>query len=174
MNSKSAKEILRERAKAMAGKPAQKKQADGIFLEVLAFHLAHETYGIEAGYIREVLPVQEITPLPFTPPFILGLVNIRGQILSVTDLRKFFDLPDKGLTDMNRVIIVRFSDMEIGILADLIIGMRSVKHADLQPPPATFTGIRGVYIKGIAKERLAILDMEKILSDRKLTVHEEI
>jgi len=174
MNSKSAKEILRDRAKALAGKPAQKKQADGTILEVLAFHLAHETYGIEAVYIREVLPVQEITPLPFTPPFILGIVNVRGQILSVTDIRKFFDLPDRGLTDMNRVILVHFNEMEIGILADAIIGMQSVHPAALQAPLSTFTGIRAYCIKGITKDRLVILDMEKILSDRKLTVQEEI
>ena len=140
----------------------------------MEFLLAYEKYGIESSYVREVYPMKELTPLPCTPPFILGIINVRGQIISVIDIKKFFDLPDKGLTDLNKVIIVTDGKMEFGILADVIPGVRSVALSELQPSLPTLTGVRAEYLKGVTEERFIILDVEKILSDEKIIVHEEV
>ncbi len=168
---KEKRRILKERAKALAREP-EPETAAGESLEVVEFILAYERYGIESYYVREAYPLTEITPVPCTPPFVLGIINVRGQILSVVDLKKFFDLPEKGLTNLNKVIIVHNENMEFGILADVILGVRSIPLNKIQPSLPTLTGIRADYLKGVTKERLVVLDMAKILSDKKIIVHE--
>jgi purine-binding chemotaxis protein CheW len=122
--------------------------------------------------VREIYPLKEFTPIPCTPPFVLGIVNVRGQILSVIDIKKFFDLPEKGLADLNAVIILHSESMEFGILADVIMGVRNIVASELQTSLPTLTGIREEYLKGITKEQTAILDAEKLLSDKSIVVHE--
>ena len=165
--------ILKARAKTLAREPKEEKVAEQ-YLEVLEFLLAYEKYGIESSYVREIYPLKELTPLPCTPPFVLGLINVRGQILSVIDIKKFFDLPDKGLTDLNKVIILQTDKMELGILADAILGVRSIPLQEIQTSLPTLTGIRADYLRGVTKEPLVVLDGEKILSDKKIIVHEEV
>jgi purine-binding chemotaxis protein CheW len=117
--------------------------------------------------------LKELVPLPGTPPFVLGVTSVRGQILSVIDLKKFFELPDKGLTDLNKVIVVRADVMEFGILADAILGTRSIPLAEIQPSLATLTGIRSDYLRGVTKDRLVVLDAARIVSDQRIIVREE-
>jgi len=165
--------ILRSRSKRLA-QEQDKRGADTSYIEVLEFLLAHETYAIETMFVREVYPMTELTPLPCTPAFVLGLINVRGQILTVVDMKKFFDLPERGITNLNKVIVVRKDAMELGILADEIIGIRSLSVNELQPPLSTMTGIHAEYLKGVTGERLIVLDMERFLTDGKLIVREEI
>jgi purine-binding chemotaxis protein CheW len=165
--------ILQSRAKRLS-QEIERKGTDEEYFEILEFLLAHETYAIETPFIREVYPMTELTPLPCTPAFVFGLINVRGQILTVMDMKKFFDLPEKGITNLNKVIVVRKDAMELGILADEIIGIRIIPVNDLQPPLLTMTGIHAEYLKGVTGERLIVLDMERFLTDRKLIVQEEI
>lgn len=171
--SEEKKRILKARAKALALEPEDGGAIEA-YLEVVEFMLAYENYAIESTYVREVWPLKELTPLPCTPPFVLGIVNVRGQILSVIDMKKFFDLPEKGLTNQNKIIIVHTDEMEFGILADVILGTRSVPLKEIQQSLPTLTGIRSEYLRGVTGERLVILDAAKILSDRKIIVHEEV
>ena len=99
---------------------------------------------------------------------------MRGQILSIIDLKKFFDLPEKGLTDLNKVIVVQREGMAFGILADVILGVRRIAPQDLQPSLPTLTGIRAEYLRGVTKERLVVLDVGKILLDKNIVVQEEV
>ncbi|MBI5407989.1 MAG: chemotaxis protein CheW [Nitrospirae bacterium] len=142
-------------------------------LNVVEFLLSYETYGLESVYIGEIYPLEEYTPVPCTPPFVLGIINVRGKILSVIDIRKFFELPEKGLTGLNQVIILRSDKMEFGILADSITGVRRIPAREVQPSLPTLTGLRADYLKGVTKEGLVILDADKILSDPGIIVHEE-
>lgn len=170
------KEILRARAKALAredgdaeGDAAREEQ-----LQVIEFLLAYERYGIESSFIREVYPLRDYTPIPCTPPFVLGMINVRGQILSVLDIKRFFDLPQKGLTDLNKVLLVRAGDMELGILADAVLEVRSLPLRTIQPAPATLTGIRAEYLRGVTADRLIVLDIAALLSDSRIIVDEEV
>lgn len=165
--------VLRARAIRLAQEPERKAEAEECF-EALAFLLAHETYAIETRFIREVCPLTELTPLPCTPGYISGIINIRGQILTVIDMKKFFDLPEKGITNLNKLIVVREENLELGILADEIIGIRNIPEKELSPPLPTMTGSHAGYLKGITGEGFILLDMERLLSDRQLIVHEEI
>ena len=166
------KAILRKRAKILARQPLQEKT--GGALDVLEFLLTYETYAIEMRWVAETYPLKDLTPLPCTPPFVAGIINVRGRILSVIDIRKFFDLPEKGLTDLNKVIIVRDDTMEFGILADELLGTRTIPLSEVQPPLPTLTGIREEYLKGVTRKRTAILDGARLLSDKNLIVNEEV
>jgi purine-binding chemotaxis protein CheW len=165
--------VLRRRASVLARKVEQDQDA-GAGLDILEFLLTYETYAIEMRWVAETYPLKELTPLPCTPPFVAGIINVRGRILSVIDIRKFFDLPEKGLTNLNKVIIMHHGEMEFGILVDEILGTRTIPLADVQPPLPTLTGIREEYLKGVTRERTAILDGARLLSDRNLVVHEEM
>lgn len=99
------KRILKMRAKELAHE-AEEKETDEKYIEVVEFLLSHEKYGIETSYVREIYPLKEFMPLPCTPPFVFGIINVRGQILSVIDIKRFFELPEKGLSDLNKVIIL--------------------------------------------------------------------
>ncbi|MBI4523302.1 MAG: purine-binding chemotaxis protein CheW [Deltaproteobacteria bacterium] len=167
------KKILQARAKELAREPEERKGAED-FLEIVEFVLATEQYGVESFYVREIYPLKELTPVPCTPPFVLGIINVRGQILSVMDIKKFFDLPENGLTDLNKVIILRADKMEFGILADMVLGVRSIPTREIQPALPTLTGIREDYLKGVTRARTVILDARKVLSDKKIVVHEEV
>src|SRR3990170_7439035 len=126
------KKILKARAKALAQEPKGKEVAQEN-IEVVEFLLAYEKYGIETSYVREVYPLKELTPLPCTPPFVLGIVNVRGRILPVLDLKMFFDLPAEGLTDLHRVILLEGDDLVLGLLADATVGVRTIPADALQP-----------------------------------------
>jgi purine-binding chemotaxis protein CheW len=143
-------------------------------LEIVEFSLAYERYGIESVYVREVYPMKEFTVVPCTPPFVLGIINVRGQVMSVVDIRRFFELPIKGLTDLNRVVIVQSNRMEMGILADRIVGVRPVPLSSIQSTLPTLTGVRNDYLRGVTNDRSVILDVEKMLNDRRFYVNEEV
>jgi len=167
------KDILKARARMLAREPLP-AATESERLELLEFSLAHETYGVEMVYVRETRPLRDITPVPCTPPFVLGLINVRGRIISVIDIKSFFNLPEKGLTDLNKVIILHDGEMEFGILADSVLGVRTIPLAELQPSLPTLSGVREVYLKGVTNKRTVVLDGKKLLSDRKIIVHEEI
>jgi purine-binding chemotaxis protein CheW len=168
----SAEVLLRERAAALARPPPA--PTTGTTLEVLEFRLATERYALESRYVENVYPLRDLTPLPCTPAFILGVVNIHGRILPVIDLKKFFGLPEHGLTDLHRVILISGNDLQFGLLADVIVAVRSIPAESLQPSLPTLTGIRGDYLKGIGDGRLVVLDLQRILADPRIIVHEEI
>jgi len=168
-----AERILRARAHTLARAP-RPAPAAGTTLELLEFRLGSERYALETRHVQDVHPLRELTPLPGTPPFVLGIVNVRGRILPVLDLKKFFDLPERGLTDLHRIILVRGNGLELGLLADVIVGVRSVAADDLQPSLPTLSGIGADYLKGVSVERLVVLDLDRILSDPKIIVHEEV
>lgn len=167
------REILRARAQKLALEPPAATAA-GAEIEILEFVLAQEHYALETAWVREVYPLKELTPLPCTPSFVLGIANVRGRIMSVIDIKKFFDLPEKGLTDLNRVIILQDGTMEFGVLADQIIGARWLPLAALQSSLPTLTGIRSDYLKGVTVQRLVVLDAKKLLGDRAIVVDQEV
>ncbi len=165
-------QILRARARALARTQETVPDA-GAMLDVLEFHLAKERYAVENRYVREVCTLKELTPLPCTPPFVRGIVNVRGRILPVLDLKKFFDLPEQGLTDLHRIILVRGHGLELGLLADGVVSVRALPAASLQSSLPTLTGIRSDYLKGVTVDRLVVLDLGRILADPKIIVHDE-
>jgi purine-binding chemotaxis protein CheW len=166
--------ILHARARLLATDARTETASLHSLLEIVEFALGSERYGIESSHIREILLLNDFTPLPCTPAFVLGLVNVRGQILSIINIKKLFDLPEKSLTDLNKVLIIHADHMELGILADAILGVRSIVQEELDPALPTMTGIRAEYLKGITKDSLVVLDVKKFLADEKILVNEMV
>jgi purine-binding chemotaxis protein CheW len=169
---RSPSEVLHERARHYAAIP-RAADAAGPSITVVEFGLAHERYALEMSYVCEIYPLDQLTPVPCTPAFLRGIINVRGRIVAVVDLKTFFELPDKGIADLHRVIIVQHGDVELGLLADYVAGTRAVPLQALQPALPTLTGIRAEYLKGITAERLVVLDAARILLDPKLIVDDE-
>jgi purine-binding chemotaxis protein CheW len=167
------KRLLHTRAQALAAELAVEEGA-AESIEAVEFELASEHYALAISQVREVSLLKELTPVPCTPPFVLGLINLRGEICTVIDLKKFFDLPDRGITELNKIIIVQHDDMQLGILADAIRGVRRIRLQDMQPALPTLTGIRADYLRGVTSDRLVVLDAARILSDERIFVEEEV
>jgi purine-binding chemotaxis protein CheW len=167
------KRILKARAREVAQEIGEKSTSEET-IDVVELLLAQEAYGIESTYVREVYPLKELTRLPDTPTFVLGIINVRGQIVSVVDLRRFFDLPETEIGENSKVVIIRSDEIEFGILADAVTDVRSIALEEIRPPLPTLTGGRAEYLRGVTNERLAVLDAEKILSDSKMIVHEKV
>lgn len=167
-----ADRILRERARQLARpfKPA----TDTDSIEILEFGLASERYAVEARHVHDVQPLRELAPLPCTPSFLRGLVNVRGRLVPVIDLKRFFGLPEQGITDLHRVILLRTQDLEVGLLADTVEGVWLLDAQHIQSSLPTLTGIRQEFLRGVTAERLVVLDAAAILADPRIIVDEEV
>jgi purine-binding chemotaxis protein CheW len=172
MTPDQKKNVLKTRARLLALEPEQVVETEAA-LEVVEFRLAQERYGIESSYIREVYPLKEVTPVPCTPPFVVGIINLRGQILSVIDLKKFFNLPDQAVAS-HKVIVAHTPEMELGILVDVVLGVRTIPASQIQPSLFTSNGITETYLRGVTSERLIILEAARILADPRLIIYETV
>lgn len=170
---KERRRIFKERARALA-KEQKRQEADSEVITLVEFMISRERYGIELYHVREVYPLNDLTPLPGVPSFVSGIINFRGKVISVIDLRKFFDLPEKGLTNLARVIILHNEEMEFGLLADEILGVKSISPATLQATLPTLTKVRSEYLKGVSCNGLVVLDGAKLFADKKLIIHEKV
>lgn len=163
------KSILRQRAAALA-RPLEASQPASARVETLEFRLGSERFAVETPFVREVYPLKDVTPLPGTPDFILGAVNVRGQVVTVNDLGRWFELPARAPAAQSKVIILRDGEMECGVLADEVIGMRAIAREDLEATLPTLTGIRAEYLKGVTRDRTVLLDAGKVLASPKLII----
>ena len=164
---------LKNRAIAMAQEPEQKVTSSAS-INIIAFALGSENYCIESAFVREVYPLKDFTPLPGVSSYIFGIINVRGQILPVVDLKKFFNLPERGLGELNKVIILCDDQMEFGILADMVHGTQEIELEDIRNVPSTVTGIGEEYLKGVTKERLIVLNAKRLLSDKSIVVNDGV
>lgn len=164
--------VLKKRAKALAVEKTE-ELARNEYIDIVKFSLASEIYGIEKRYIREVHSLIDFTVLPGVPPFVLGIINVRGQIISVIDLKKFFNLPEKGIGELNKVIIINNERIEFGILADIVHGSFSIAIHDIQTIPDPSSGIGAGYLRGVTNDHSIILDAETILADKGIVIHQK-
>jgi purine-binding chemotaxis protein CheW len=143
-------------------------------LKVLEFKLASERYIIDSNFVTEVIPLKELTPLPCTPEFILGIINVSGRILAVINIKKFLNLPEKGTTNLNRIILLKYQDIELGIFVDEIIGSTHIYPDKLQASITTFKGTQNEYLAGITEDRLILLNIKKILTSEMIIINDEV
>jgi purine-binding chemotaxis protein CheW len=154
---------LRQRAEQYAAPPPESKIADDA-LNVLALELGSERYGVDVMLVRGVRSLTKIARVPGLPSFYRGVVNVRGQILTVLDLRSFFDIPANGDSAPEELVIVRSNDMEIGLLANLVNGVMSVPREAVVPAD----NIR--YALGVTSDKLVLLNIEQMFEDDRLMV----
>jgi purine-binding chemotaxis protein CheW len=163
---------LKERAKFLA-REVKDESAGKEYVEIIEFRLGSETYAFETEFVREVYLLNNFTPLPGLPDFILGIINVRGQILSIVDLKKMFDLPaSRGLGELNKIIIIQNEKMEFGILADVVLGTHSIPKGSVQESYTGMPGINSGYLKGVTDDHLIILNAKNILEDEKILINQ--
>jgi len=132
----------------------------------LTFHLAGEDYGIEIRYVIEIIGIQNITDVPDMPAFIRGVINLRGKVIPVMDVRARFELPDKEYDDRTCIIVVNIDGTEVGLVVDEVSEVADIPAANVEPPPKTGKSAGGQYIQGMGKIGKAVkilLDVHKLL-----------
>lgn len=167
--AETRKRLLRQRAEQLARR--QEVQAAEAQLEVVVFELGREPYALEMHHVREVVPLKDLAPVPFTPAFVLGVTSVRGEIVPVIDLRHLFGMPERGLRNVTRAVIVRDGVLELGVLADVVLGLRTVPAAAIGAPPPGFTGIQAGLLRGVSPDGLIVLDAAAVLAECAALVH---
>jgi purine-binding chemotaxis protein CheW len=136
-------------------------------LQMINFTVGGDEYAVEIQKVREVINFREITQLPKAPSFVKGIINLRGEVIPVIDLREKFGLSHEEYSAMTNVVIVEIGRKAVGVVVDSVRHVIRVAASDLAPSPPFIGGLSGKYVNGVAKlgERLiVVLDMEKILS----------
>jgi len=144
----------------------------GEVMPVVVFSLANETYGIATASVKQVQPLRDVTPVPCTPDFVVGVINLCGSIFSVIDIRSFFNVPKQAISELTKVILVNAGDLDVGILADDVSGATSIPVADILPPLAAFSALKEEYVQGVTPNRLIILNLQALLRDERIIVHQ--
>jgi purine-binding chemotaxis protein CheW len=140
-------------------------------IRVLAFSLGGENYCAEIHQIRSVVRIESITRIPGAPDFVIGVTNLRGQILPVIDIRSFFGLAQRKRTEKNRVIVSDVTGSAIGIMADEVKQAMEIEEAAIQPPLATVSEKLAAYTKGqvqVGSDILIMLDLDKALRSEEI------
>ncbi|TMV52053.1 chemotaxis protein CheW [Paenibacillus mesophilus] len=146
-------------------------------LKVIVFSLAHEQYGVEVEKVRTIERMQPLTRVPKTPAFVKGVINLRGVVVPVIDLRGRFGLPEAEYTDNSRIIIVAVKDMEVGMIVDSANDVVDVDSDAIEQPPEIVGGIRAKYLRGLAKlsdgRLLVLLNLEEVLNKSEIVQLEQ-
>ena len=162
----------RARSLAMAVSPG----VDEAGRDVISFLIGQQAFAVEAACVREVSALNDFTPLPCAAAFVSGIINVHGRIVAVIDLRKFLQLPESGLSDLNKVVILEEGDMEFGVLADRILGAERLRAADIvvdNGQEAVAPAPRRAFVRGLVHGRLLVLDAKALFSDARLLIDEE-
>ncbi len=165
----SDKRILEERARTHATK-SKSAISESDMLPAVAFVLHPEIYAIEYIYVKEVLTMKNLTPLPGTPAFVMGIVNYRGAVVSAVNLKKLFGLREMGLTEFNKLLIISDDVMTMGIVADAIHGTQLINSGTLSSPPATISETAREFFRGVSPDGRILLDAGRMLGSPKMIV----
>ena len=142
-------------------------------LQLVGFRIGKETFGVPIGLVHEIVRVPEITAVPDAPEYLEGVINLRGKIVSVMDLRKRFGEKQVGLKKHNRILVVEHSGRLAGLIVDSASEVLKIPADDVEPPPAVFQegGLNCVTGLGKVRGRLVVLlDMSKLLAPGSLQV----
>lgn len=135
-------------------------------MKVIVFQLENEEYGIPVQQVRSIEKVQHITRVPGTAPFIKGVINLRGVITPILDLRIRLGLAELGVNESTRIIIVSNEDMDVGFIVDAANDVLDLGEDTIEPAPDVVGSVQAEYIKGVAKleKRLIVMiDLEEVL-----------
>lgn len=136
-------------------------------IKVIVFQLKDEEFGVDVNQVRSIERMQHITRVPRTFPFVKGVINLRGVVYPIINLRSRFDIEEEEYTDSTRIIIVAVEDMEVGLIVDSANDVIDIPVSSIEPPPEVVGGIEVEYIRGVVKleNRLFILlELEQVLS----------
>ncbi|WP_406042078.1 chemotaxis protein CheW [Succinimonas sp.] len=146
---------------------SQVKAKNGELTRWVTFHLDKEVYGINVMQVQEVLRYSEIAPVPGSPDYVLGIINLRGNVVTVIDTRMRFGIEPMEVTDSSRIVIIEAGGQVVGILVDSVAEVVDLSVDDIDPAPNIGTEESAQFIKGVAnlgQELLIIIDLNKLLT----------
>ncbi len=168
-SAEAAHAIMEARARALArARPQAEAPAD--LLELLVFGLGRERYAVETRFVREVTRLLDFTRVPGAPDPILGITALRGEMLALVDLRRFFSIAEHDLTDLSRLIVLGQAASELGIVVDSADTVERLPLARVLAPPELAGGIGRGYLRGVTADALIIIDAGALLADTRLVV----
>ncbi len=136
-------------------------------MQLVVFDLASEFYGVDIGAVREIIRMQTVTRVPGAPPYVEGIINLRGQVIPVVDLRKRLELTVGEQTNESRIVWVTINEQDVGVIVDAVTEVLRIPLSSIEPPSSMVSSVDSDYLRGIAKleSRLIILlDMSKVLA----------
>ncbi|MDK2836469.1 MAG: purine-binding chemotaxis protein CheW [Thermosediminibacterales bacterium] len=145
--------------------------------QYVVFKLGEESYGVDILQVKTIERLMPITRVPKAPKFVEGVINLRGEVVPVIDLRKRFDLEQKDASDNTRIIIINVDGITVGMIVDSASEVIQIPVDEIEPPPAIVGSIDSDYISGVGKvgERLLILlNLKKVLKSKEIEQLEKI
>ncbi|MBI5017384.1 MAG: chemotaxis protein CheW [Deltaproteobacteria bacterium] len=142
-------------------------QRDPEILQLVTFHVGQEEFGVDILDVREINRLMDITRVPHAPEFVEGVINLRGQVIPVVDLRRRFGLEAAGRDKNNRIVVLELGGKVVGFLVDSVSEVLRVSKTLVEPPPAIAGGIDTDYIRGVVKledRLLVLLDLQRLLN----------
>jgi purine-binding chemotaxis protein CheW len=140
----------------------------GPLIQFVTFILMDEVYGINVMQVQEVLRITEIAPVPGAPPYVLGIINLRGNVVTVIDTRTRFGLPTKEVDDASRIIVIESEKQVVGIMVDAVAEVVELRETEIDAAPNVGTEESSRYIQGVATQEdslLILVDLNKLLTD---------
>jgi purine-binding chemotaxis protein CheW len=138
--------------------------------ELAIFKAGDILCGLDTTHVQEINKNMQLTTVHLAPDFVRGVINLRGEIVTIIDLREKFGFPTKELNDKMRIVVTRQSEESIGLLVDSVSDVIIAKHDEIEPPPSNVSGITGVFFEGIYKmdtDLIAVLNIQEVLKDNK-------
>lgn len=166
----SVQEILKSRAILNSAKERDNESVIKTPIAIIKFSLASAIYAFETKYVSEVHLIKGITPIPGTPSFVAGVVNVRGRIISVINLKTLLKIGERGLSDQNRLIVLHMQPMIFGVICDNILGTFTEDRDLIKKPPHNLPKNYLNYITGILPDNTILLDAQKILTSTEIII----
>jgi len=138
----------------------------------LTFTVGKEDYGLEIYHVTEIIGIQKITEVPDMPDYVKGVINLRGKVIPIMDVRKRFKFEERAYDDRTCIVVVNINDTSLGLVVDTVKEVSDIPENDIQPPPDIAEGNRQFFIRGLGKvdeEVKILLDAEKLLSKGELS-----
>jgi purine-binding chemotaxis protein CheW len=138
----------------------------------LTFTVGKEDYGLEIYHVTEIIGIQKITEVPDMPDYVKGVINLRGKVIPIMDLRKRFKFEERAYDDRTCIVVVNINDTSLGLVVDKVKEVYDIPEKDIQPPPEIAEGNRQFFIRGLGKvedDVKILLDAEKLLSRNDLS-----
>ena len=138
-------------------------------LQLVTFGLGDEEFGLDILGVKEIIRMTEITRVPKAPQFVEGVINLRGRVIPIIDLRKRFSLDSKERDKDTRIIVVELSSVTVGFIVDSVSEVLRIPADTVEPPPQVVSGVEADCIKGVGKldgRLLILMDVERILSSK--------
>ncbi len=164
-----ARTVLDERARLLARVPPLVLGASET-LEVVTFTLGDEFYALETQHVSEVIRVGDITPVPGAPSFLAGVINLRGEIVAVVDLRPLLGLGPRAVTDLSRILVLGDERIEFALLVDSTQEVLRLRYDSILEPPGELAGTARPYLRGVTVDALIVLDGLALLRDQRLFI----